>query len=189
LPLYGNPHPPKDRIMLDEPNLIEEGIRSARVAIASQLSFLDGAFVRGKQIVETAVNHSRTTYDYITDETNNVSKAVAITGGGLLGLLLSARKGFFKKVLYSSLGVVSAAAVCYPKQSLETIQVSAYIVKNKGPSLLKEYTGIDIEKHAESKKKVEDTIEEARLKSAEMPKSRDQSKPADRDLISNRSSK
>lgn len=48
------------------------------------------------------------TVDYITDEENVLPRAGAITIGGLAGLIIGARKkgGFFKKVLYTSTGVV-----------------------------------------------------------------------------------
>lgn len=81
------------------------------------------------------------TYEFVSDEANTVPKAIAITGGGLMGLLLASRKGFFKKITYTGTGLLAAAAACYPKQSQELAQVGFYILKTKGPQLIKEYTG------------------------------------------------
>lgn len=94
--------------------------------------------------MDTAIAHSRTTYDLITDETQAIPRAIAITSGGLFGLLIASRKGFFKKILYTSFGLTAATAVCYPKQSRELTELSAFIAKKKGPELIQEYTGFDI---------------------------------------------
>ncbi|XP_053203767.1 MICOS complex subunit MIC27-like [Panonychus citri] len=129
LPLYGNPYPPMDKIETGERGMIEEGIGTVRVAIMENLKFLDGFTGRAKEIFETAKAHSMTTLDYITDETNTVPKALAITGSGLFGLLLASRRGFFKKLLYTSAGVGIATGVCYPKQSEDILDLAGYVVK------------------------------------------------------------
>ncbi len=83
----------------------------------------------------------KATYEYISSEANTVPKAVAITTGGLLGLLLASRKGVFKKITYTSVGLTAAAAACHPKQTIELTQLGIYILKTKGPEIVKEYTG------------------------------------------------
>lgn len=77
----------------------------------------------------------------MSDEANSLPKAIAITGGGLTGLLLATRRGFFRKLLYMSTGLIAASAACYPKQAVEVSQVGVYIAKTKGPELIKQYTG------------------------------------------------
>lgn len=114
---------------------------------------------RTQEIVSTAYQHSKciingwlinrlmlmnwfiATYDYIIDEANTVPKAIAITSGGLIGIVLSSRKGVFKKITYTGLGMLTAAAACYPKEAKEIGQLSFYIIKTYGPHLVKEYTG------------------------------------------------
>ena len=76
-----------------------------------------------------------------------MGKAAAITGGGLLGLLLASRRGFFKKILYTSAGLTAASAVCYPQETKELAQIGFFIVSTKGPEIIKEYTGISINQH------------------------------------------
>ncbi|XP_074599609.1 MICOS complex subunit 26/27 [Brevipalpus obovatus] len=152
LPIYGNPHPPKDVVKTDERGMIENTVFQARTTVQDNLKFMDGFYTRSKQIFETAKAHSMSTIDYIGDEENLLPKIGVITGGGLLGLLLSARRGIFKKMLYTSAGIGIMSGVCYPKQSSEMLDVAGYIVKNKAPTLVKEYTNIDIGRFFEGKK-------------------------------------
>lgn len=56
-------------------------------------------------------------------------------------MLLASRRGIFKKLLYTSLGVGAGASLCYPNEARETVDVGLYIAKNKGPQLFKSYTG------------------------------------------------
>lgn len=142
--MYGNPYPPKDVILNQEPELIEESIRSARHALLPVYTASVAGLERGQEIMDTAVAHSRTTYEMITDESQAIPRAIAITTGGLLGLLVASRKGFFKKILYTGFGLTAATAVCYPKQSKELTELSVFIAKKKGPELIQEYTGFDV---------------------------------------------
>jgi coproporphyrinogen III oxidase len=181
LPLYGNPYPPKDIILNDEPNAIEDGLRSVREAISPIFVQVQDASQRGRQFLDTGVSHARTTYDRISDDGNSVEKAVAITAGGLVGLLLSARKGFFKKLIYTSGGVGVMVAACYPKQTTEFVELTSFIARKKGPELVKEFTGYDITPYVGIPTNKQQAI-------APKPAA-DQSNPADKDLYANRSSK
>lgn len=144
LPMYGNPYPPKDVIMNQEAGAIEEGVRSARHALLPLYAASIAGLERGQELMDTAVSHSRTTYEMITDESQAIPRAIAITTGGLFGLLLASRKGFFKKILYTGFGLTAATAVCYPQQSKELTELSIYIAKKKGPEMIQEYTGYDL---------------------------------------------
>lgn len=121
---------------------------------------------------------SRTTYDRISDDGNSLEKGVAITAGGMVGLLLSARKGIFKKLIYSTAGVGVMVAACYPKQTTELAELSSFIARKKGPELVKEYTGYDLSPYIAIPKQQVPTKAAA-----------DQSNPADKDLYANRSTK
>lgn len=107
---------------------------------------------RGLEIFEVAMAHSRDLYARISDESSTLPKAAAITGGGLVGLLIASRKGFFKKILYTSLGLGAAAAACYPQQSRELADLTAYIARRKGPEIVKELTGVDVAPYLDLKK-------------------------------------
>lgn len=142
--MYGNPYPPKDVILNEAPGVIEEGIRSVRHGLLPLYEASLAGLERGEEILETAKVHSRTTYELITDETQAIPRAIAITSGGLFGLLVASRKGFFKKIFFTSLGLTTATAVCYPKQSKELTELSLFIAKKKGPELVQEYFGLDV---------------------------------------------
>lgn len=147
-------------IKSDERGVLENAFYKARTSIQDQFKFMDGFMSRSKQIAETAKAHTMTTIDYISDEGNTIPKAIAITGGGLFGLLLSARRGFLRKLIYTSAGVATMTGVCYPKQSKETLEVAGYIFRNKAVPVLEYYTGLDIKKYvlvgSDSEEKSED---------------------------------
>ena len=123
---------------------METGIRAAREAAAPYYSVVSATGRRGAQVLATAVAHTRSLYERISDESSSVPKAAAITAGGLTGLLIASRKGIVRKVLYTSLGLTAAAAACYPSQSRELVDLSAYIVRRRGPDLIKEFLGVDV---------------------------------------------
>jgi len=144
LPLYGNPYPPKDIILNQETGVIEDGFRATREAIAPLYSYSQEAAKRSIDFVNTGVAHSKATYQSVTQDGHVAEKALAIACGGALGFLLASRKGFFKKLLYTSIGFGGATAACYPKESGEMVEISTYIAKKKGPELVKEFTGYDL---------------------------------------------
>lgn len=152
LPLYGNPYPPKDVILNEEPGTLESGIRTAREAATPYFSIATAASQRGTTFLATAVAHTRSLYERISDDSSSVPKAAAITAGGLTGLLIASRKGFIRKILYTSIGLTAAAAACYPNQSRELIDLSAYIARRRGPDLIKEILGIDVAPYLDLKK-------------------------------------
>lgn len=130
--------------MNSEPGPIEDGFRATREAISPYVSLFHDGLDRSRQFLNTGLAHAKTTYETVSDDGNVVHKTVAITGGGLVGLLLASRKGFFKKILYTSSGIGATVALCYPKQTAELVELSTYIARKKGPELVKEYTGYDI---------------------------------------------
>lgn len=152
LPLYGNPHPPRDVILNDDPGVLEGGIRTARESAEPYLEVVRASSRRGREWFDVALAHSRDLYARISDESSTLPKAAAITGGGLVGLLISSRKGFFKKILYTSIGLGAAAAACYPQQSRELVDLTAYIARRKGPEIIRELTGVDVAPYLDIKK-------------------------------------
>lgn len=150
--LYGNPHPPRDVVLNDEAGLLENGIRTARESATPYLEVVRSSSRRGREWFEVALAHSRDLYARISDESSTLPKAAAITGGGLFGLLIASRKGFFKKILYTSIGLGAAAAACYPQQSRELVDLTAYIARRKGPEIIKEVTGVDVAPYLDLRK-------------------------------------
>jgi len=152
LPLYGNPYPPQDVLLSDESGAIETGIREVRHTATPYYTMIAAGGRRGMEFLATAISHSKSLYGRIRDESSAIPKAAAITAGGLTGLLFASRKGFIRKILYTSFGLTAAAAACYPEQSKELIDLSAYIARRRGPDLIKEITGVDVSPYLDLKK-------------------------------------
>jgi len=157
LPLYGNPYPPCDHVITEELGYIESGVRAVRQEMSPYVDAVVNGSQRVGQILNTSYEHSKSTYEYISSEGNTVAKAAFITGGGLLGLLISARKGFFRKLFYTSAGLTAASAACYPLEAKELSQIGFFIVKTKGPEMIKEYTGVDLTRKKGSKESAPQT--------------------------------
>ena len=147
LPLYGNPYPPSDVILNQEPGYIESGLRATREALAPSYDFTANSVNKVRDTINTGLAHTKSVYDRISDEDgSSADKAVAIVAGGLIGLTIASirRRGFFKRLLYISAGSGALTAACYPKQTNEIVEISSYIARKKGPELVKEYTGYDV---------------------------------------------
>jgi len=131
LPMYGNPYPRSERIQSQSLGYIESGVKSVRQELSPFLDVIFKSSQRVNQILKTSYEHSKSTYEYISSDGNTISKAAAITSGGLLGLLISSRKGFFKKVFYISAGLTAASAACYPREAKELSQIGFFYPQNK----------------------------------------------------------
>ncbi|XP_069938009.1 microtubule-associated protein futsch isoform X2 [Cherax quadricarinatus] len=125
LPIYEEPKEVLDfEFHGKERTALEENIGVVRKEIEKMLEATHSVRERALHVYETGKAHTMVTVDYITDEENILPRAGAITVGGLAGLVIGARKrgGFFKKVLYTSTGVVGAASLCYPRQAYHISQ-------------------------------------------------------------------
>lgn len=61
-------------------------------------------------------------YDYLNEPTNGIHRAGAIAVGSLAGYIIGIRRGFIRRLLYTSLGGLGVASVCYPKEASEYSQ-------------------------------------------------------------------
>jgi len=115
-----------------EPGYLLQGVSSVRKSIFNSVAKLDESKEAAVQYYEIGKEHSKNAYSYLTAEENVIPRAVAITVGGLSGLLFSARKGVFKKMMYTTTGLVGMSFVCYPKQatqvSLDAYKIGKYYV-------------------------------------------------------------
>lgn len=58
--------------------------------------------------------------DYLgQDSADPTHKAGAIAVGGLAGLILGLRGGFIRRTLFTSVGALGMASICYPKEAAE----------------------------------------------------------------------
>lgn len=132
------------KVVQTPPTSLERGISHVRKSLKVYVGSLQNVKEQCKDVYETGVAHSKSTYDFITDEDNTLPRAAAITVGGLTGLLLGVRGGIFKKVFYSGTGMAIVAAVCYPKQFADYSQCGYNWTKNKTITVVKDTTGYDM---------------------------------------------
>lgn len=138
LPITGNPYPPRDVIIEDNPNMLELKVRSVRQTIQPYLSPIFSAYERVSDIAATGAAHSQSAIHRLSENRNSLANAVVISGAGLVGIALARRRGFFRKLLFGSLFFGAATALCYPKEVEERAQVLMYIAKNKFPVVAKQ---------------------------------------------------
>lgn len=103
---------------------LEEGVGVVRKEIEGAIEATRSTREKVVHFCETGKAHTMATVDYVTDEDNTLSRAGAITIGGLAGLVLGARRkgGIIKKVFYTSTGVAGTASLCYPRQAYQVSQ-------------------------------------------------------------------
>lgn len=70
-----------------------------------------------KQFSKTNFSNISVVRDYLNEEDNTLPRAGAIAVGGLAGLIFGLRGGFFKKLIYTSIGAGGVASICYPKEA------------------------------------------------------------------------
>ena len=73
-------------------------------------------------------------YEYLNQKDNSLPRAGAITLGGLSGIILGLRGGFFKRLIYGSIGAGAIASVCYPKEA--EIYAQQALVESKKYALI-----------------------------------------------------
>jgi hypothetical protein len=72
------------------------------------------------------------TLGFLREEATSVHRAGAIGLGGLAGLVMGLRSGFFKRTFYATVGAAAMTALCYPREAAdfadETLQTSKYYI-------------------------------------------------------------
>lgn len=56
-------------------------------------------------------------FDYLNEPANGIHRTAAIAVGAFSGYILAIRRGFIRKLLYTSVGGMGVASICYPKQA------------------------------------------------------------------------
>lgn len=64
------------------------------------------------------------------DSADPTHKAGAIAVGGLAGLIMGLRGGFFRRTLFTSIGALGMASICYPKEAAEYSEIALEEGKN-----------------------------------------------------------
>lgn len=61
-------------------------------------------------------------YDFLNEPSNGIHRAGAIAVGALSGYIIGIRSGFIRRLLYTSVGGLGIASVCYPKEASQYSQ-------------------------------------------------------------------
>lgn len=56
-------------------------------------------------------------FDYLNSPANGIHRTGAIAVGAVSGYIIAIRRGFFRRLLYTSIGGFGVASVCYPKEA------------------------------------------------------------------------
>ncbi|XP_055856546.1 MICOS complex subunit MIC27 [Episyrphus balteatus] len=107
-------HPPKDSKVRET---LESGVRAVRVEVTSAYKAVAQQKKNVEGIIATGVAHSQSTIDYLNEPDNTMPRVGAIAIGGVAGLILAVRGGFFKKIIYTGIGAGGIASLCYPKEA------------------------------------------------------------------------
>lgn len=66
---------------------------------------------------------------YLAEEENTTPKYGAIAIGGLAGYIFGLRGGLFRRAVYSTVGALGMASICYPKEAAQYYQLSVLEAK------------------------------------------------------------
>lgn len=145
LPLYENPADSKEYELVEEgPGSVEKGVRVVRTTLSPYYFYIEATADRIGTIYNTAVDHSKSSYHYITEEKNTVARAMAIAVGGLAGVVLGSRGGIIRKTIFGATGAGAAAAACYPMEAREFSQNYLAVAKDQATATVKQVTGYDL---------------------------------------------
>ncbi|XP_043257704.1 MICOS complex subunit MIC27 isoform X2 [Colletes gigas] len=100
----------------EQPSIVEENIRKARQSVQGLKVVYDDV----SHNVSLAVENFNFVIDYLQDKSNFLPRVGAVGIGGLSGLVLGLRGGFFKRLLYTSVGAGFVGSICFPQETKET---------------------------------------------------------------------
>uniref|UniRef100_A0A182PDY9 MICOS complex subunit n=1 Tax=Anopheles epiroticus TaxID=199890 RepID=A0A182PDY9_9DIPT len=98
-------------------SVIEEGFRAIRVQVQEASKLVDDQKKQIVDLYEEGKKQTKFINDYLHQEDNTMPRVGAIAIGGLAGLIFGLRGGFFKRVIYTSIGGGGVASICYPQEA------------------------------------------------------------------------
>lgn len=136
LPIYTSEQPKEVVKIVREPGSLEKQIGNVRKEILALTKHatdlqdnVESLYREGKEQVQCKrykllAKHEWSIWfvgliTYLQEENNTTPKAGAIAVGGLAGFILALRGGFFRKLIFTTAGALSMAAICYPKEAAE----------------------------------------------------------------------
>lgn len=108
------------------PSALEQEISKIRKSVQGVIVQYQSITHSISSTINTGFEHSRVLIDYIQDEENILPRMGAVGIGGLTGLILGLRGGKFKKLVYTTTGATAIAAICYPKETKEAVQLAKH---------------------------------------------------------------
>ncbi|KAI6179571.1 MICOS complex subunit [Aphelenchoides besseyi] len=123
LPIYGEPKPLNTaKFVEEEPLPLQHEFATLRYAFRDFYSVISDRFKPVDRAVQTAKETVVSTDEYLRREGTVLPKAAAITVGGLAGFVLGLRRSGFRKLLYTTTGLLTMAAFTYPYEAIEFSQ-------------------------------------------------------------------
>ncbi|XP_055640414.1 MICOS complex subunit MIC27 [Toxorhynchites rutilus septentrionalis] len=108
---------PKDETPSKPVQLIEEGIRTVRVQLSEASKLVTDQKKRITDLYDEGKSQTKFVRDYLNEEGNTMPRVGAIAIGGLAGLIFGLRGGFFRRLIYTSIGSGGVASLCYPQEA------------------------------------------------------------------------
>ncbi|XP_055541957.1 MICOS complex subunit MIC27 isoform X2 [Wyeomyia smithii] len=96
---------------------IEDGIRAVRIQVFEVSKVVTNQKKQVAEWYEQGKKQTKFIRDYLNQEDNTLPRVGAIAIGGLSGLIFGLRGGFFRRLLYTSIGGAGVASICYPQEA------------------------------------------------------------------------
>ncbi|XP_035775902.1 MICOS complex subunit MIC27-like [Anopheles albimanus] len=96
---------------------IEDGFRAVRLQVQDASKLVTDQKKQIVNLYEDGKKQTKFIHDYLNQEDNTMPRVGAIAIGGLAGLIFGLRGGFFKRLIYTSIGAGGVASVCYPQEA------------------------------------------------------------------------
>ncbi|KAK3924713.1 MICOS complex subunit MIC27 [Frankliniella fusca] len=116
----------------DEASAIEEVVGTIRKELCSLVSEVNSITGKASSVVKENLEASNELLGYLKEEENVLPRSGAIALGGLTGLVFGIRGGFFKRLIYMSVGAGGMASLCYPKEAEEYFNEALVEVRKYG---------------------------------------------------------
>lgn len=116
----------------EEVGPFEELVGTVRKELCTVVREVNSFTNKAVSVVKENWEASAETLDYLRAEENVIPRTGAIALSGLTGLVFALRRGFFKRLIYMSVGAGGMAALCYPKEAEEYFDEGMVLVRKYG---------------------------------------------------------
>lgn len=84
------------------------------VNVSKYFDFICLEIIRKKKKLLRAITVA---FDYLNEPANGIHRTGAIAVGAISGYIIAIRRGFFRRLVYTSIGGLGVASICYPKEA------------------------------------------------------------------------